>query len=82
MTNCVKSFKVEFDQIINPNVMALMRTYREMKTVVGRYEREVWEYEQKLKRKQKPAERPPEKKKYRDYEEKSVNMIFYDKNGR
>ena len=62
--------------------MALMRTYREMKTVVGRYEREVWEYEQKLKRKQKPAERPPEKKKYRDYEEKSVNMIFYDKNGR
>jgi hypothetical protein len=55
---------VEFDQIINPNVMALMRTYREMKTVVGRYEREVWEYEQKLKRKQKPAERPPEKKKY------------------
>ena len=39
--------------------MALMRTYREMKTVVGRYEREVWEYEQKLKRnKSLPKDRP------------------------
>lgn len=49
-----------------PDVMAFMKTYREMETVVEKYEREVWEYEQKLKRKQKPAERPPEKRSIRE----------------
>ena len=45
-----------------PDVMAFMKTYREMESVVARYEREVWEYEQKLKQKEQPAERPTEKK--------------------
>lgn len=49
-----------------PNVMAFMLTYREMETVVEKHEREVWEYEQKLKQKQQPAERPPEKRSIRE----------------
>lgn len=44
------------------DVMAFMKTYREMENVVERYEREVWEYEQK----QKPAERPSERKSVRE----------------
>ena len=48
-----------------PDVMAFMKTYREMESVVARYEREVWEYEQKLKQKEQPAERPPEKRSIR-----------------
>ena len=48
-----------------PDVMAFMKTYREMENVVARYEREVWEYEQKLKQKEQPAERPPERKSIR-----------------
>lgn len=46
--------------------MAFMQTYREMENVVTRYEREVWEYEQKLKQKQKLAARPPERKSVRE----------------
>ncbi|MBE6671776.1 MAG: MobA/MobL family protein [Ruminococcaceae bacterium] len=49
-----------------PDVMAFMQTYREMENVVARYEREVWEYEKKLKQKQKPAARPPERKSVRE----------------
>lgn len=45
--------------------MAFMKTYRQMETVVEKYEREVWEYEQKLKQKQQHAERPSEKKSIR-----------------
>lgn len=32
-----------------------------MEGVVERYEREVWEYNLKLKQKEKPAKKPPEK---------------------
>ena len=44
-----------------PDVQAFMATYREMEGVVERYEREVWEYNLKLKQKEKPAKKPPEK---------------------
>lgn len=44
-----------------PDVQAFMATYREMESVVERYEREVWEYNLKLKQKKNPAKKPPEK---------------------
>lgn len=49
-----------------PDVQAFMATYREMEGVVERYEREVWEYNLKLKQKEKPAKKPPEKQNVRD----------------
>ncbi len=44
-----------------PDVQAFMATYREMEGVVECYEREVWEYNLKLKQKEKPTKKPPEK---------------------
>ena len=44
-----------------------MATYREMEGVVERYEREVWEYNLKLKQKEKPAKKPPEKQSVREH---------------
>ena len=49
-----------------PDVMAFMKTYRQMESVVEQYNREVREYEQKLKQKEKPAVRPPERKSVRE----------------
>ena len=49
-----------------PDVMAFMKTYRQMESVVEQYNREVREYEQKLKQKEKPAARPPERKSVRE----------------
>lgn len=42
-----------------PDVQAFMATCREMEGVVEHYEREVWEYNLKLKQKEKPAKKPP-----------------------
>lgn len=50
-----------------PDVQAFMATYREMEGVVERYEREVWEYNLKLKQKEKPAKKPPEKQSVREH---------------
>lgn len=50
-----------------PDVQAFMATYREMESVVERYEREVWEYNLKLKQKEKPAKKPPEKQSVREH---------------
>lgn len=44
-----------------------MATCREMEDVVERYEREVWEYNLKLKQKEKPAKKPPEKQSVREH---------------
>ena len=49
-----------------PDVQAFMATYREMESVVERYEREVWEYNLKLKQKKNPAKKPPEKQSVRE----------------
>lgn len=49
-----------------PDVMAFMQTYRQMEAVVAQYNRELREYEQKLKQKEKPAARPPERKSVRE----------------
>ena len=38
-----------------------------MEGVVERYEREVWEYNLKLKQKEKPAKKPPEKQNIREH---------------
>ena len=50
-----------------PDVQAFMATYREMESVVERYEREVWEYNLKLKQKEKPAKKPPERQSVREH---------------
>lgn len=50
-----------------PDVQAFMATYREAEAVVERYEREVWEYNLKLKQKEKPAKKPPEKQSIREH---------------
>ena len=50
-----------------PDVQAFMATYREMESVVERYEREVWEYNLKLNQKEKPAKKPPEKQSVREH---------------
>ncbi|MFR7590073.1 MAG: MobA/MobL family protein [Longibaculum sp.] len=50
-----------------PDVQAFMATYREMEGVVERYEREVWEYNLKLKQKENPAKKPPEKQSVREH---------------
>ena len=50
-----------------PDVQAFMATYREMEGVVERYEREVWEYNLKLKQKEKPAKKPPERQSVREH---------------
>ena len=38
-----------------------------LEDVVERYEREVWEYNLKLKQKEKPAKKPPEKQSVREH---------------
>ena len=43
-----------------PDVRAFMKTYREMEDVVEQYERELREYDLKLKQKEQPAEKEPE----------------------
>ena len=43
-----------------PNLSAFMKTYREMENVVELYERQVWEYNQKLKQKERPTEKEPD----------------------
>jgi len=43
-----------------PDVRAFVKTYREMERVVEHYEREVQEYNLKLKRKEQPTEKEPE----------------------
>lgn len=48
-----------------PDVQAFMATYREMEGVVERYEREVWEYNLKLKQKENPTKKPSEKQSVR-----------------
>lgn len=50
-----------------PDVQAFMATYREMEEVVERYKREVWEYNLKLKQKENPAKKPPEKQSVREH---------------
>ena len=50
-----------------PDVQAFMATYREMEGVVERYACEVWEYNLKLKQKEKPAKKPPEKQSVREH---------------
>lgn len=45
-----------------PDVMAFMKTYRQMEDVVERYEREVWEYNLRLKQKEKPPKNRPKRK--------------------
>ena len=42
-----------------PDVQGFMATYREMESVVERYEHEAWEYNLKLKQKEKPDKKPP-----------------------
>ena len=49
-----------------PEVMAFMQTYRQMEAVAAQYNRELQEYEQKLKQKEKPAVRPPDRKSVRE----------------
>lgn len=49
-----------------PDVMVFMQTYRQMESVVAQYNRELWEYEQKLKQKEKPTARSPERKSVRE----------------
>ena len=44
-----------------PDLSTFMKTYREMESVVERYEREVREYDQKRKQKERTFEKPPEK---------------------
>ena len=43
-----------------PDASAFMKTYREMESVVERYESEVREYQRKLKQKEQPTQKPPE----------------------
>lgn len=43
-----------------PDVSVFMKTYRDMESVVERYESEVQEYQRRLKQKERPAEKPPE----------------------
>ena len=50
-----------------PDVQAFMATYREIESVVERYEREVWKYNLKLKQKEKPTKKPPEKQSVREH---------------
>ena len=48
-----------------PDVQAFMAAYREIESVAERCEREALEYNLKLKQKEKPAKKPPEKQNVR-----------------